>query len=207
VAYCATRSFGMQERRPCLESRWKGSQALGSWEQDFPTSLKPGTRPAFWVGNGLRGYGAPPDPDSVSPGLLGRISRPSVARAAWSRGRLPESLRPRCSREQRPPSKPEEPFRYALPVECPVAPLCGMRRGSGWLIQHNGVPGTSRWGVCPSCPGAVSATVSAFFIAIPLRCYKVRSLSSSVRKPCDIFEKYFNLRELHGEDYPCFRLG
>jgi hypothetical protein len=95
---------------------------------------------------------------SLNPGLLGRISRPSVAREAWSRGWLPDHLRPRCSRERRPPSEPEQPNRIALPVECPVAPLCGTHRGSGWSIQHNGVPGTSRCGA-----------VSAYFRGSGLR--------------------------------------
>jgi hypothetical protein len=91
---------------------------------------------------------------TLNPGLLGRIGRPSVARAAWSRGRLPDRLRPRCSRERRPPSEPEEIHRNALPVECPVALLCGMCCGTGWLFRHNCVPGTSRWGAFSACPAA-----------------------------------------------------
>ena len=52
-------------------------------------------------------------------GLLGRIGRPSVARAAWSRCRLPEGLRPRCSCERRPPSEPEDAHRIVLPRGLP----------------------------------------------------------------------------------------
>ena len=102
----------------------------------------------------VRARAPAPATDSVSPGLLGRIGRPSVARAAWSRGWLPDRLRPRCSCERRPPSEPEQPYRNALPVECPVAPLCGTLRVAGWSCRHNGVPGTSRWGVFPACPGS-----------------------------------------------------
>jgi len=46
---------------------------------------------------------------------------------------------------RRPSSEPEEPDRYALPVECPVAQLCGMYRGAEWSYLHNRVPRTSRW--------------------------------------------------------------
>jgi len=44
---------------------------------------------------------------------------------------------------RRPPSELEQPNRIALPVECPVAQLCGMQRGAGWSYRHNCVPGTS----------------------------------------------------------------
>jgi hypothetical protein len=32
----------------------------------------------------------------------------------------------------------------ALPVDCPVALLCAVRCGAGWLYRHNNVPGTSQ---------------------------------------------------------------
>jgi len=59
---------------------------------------------------------------------------------------------------RRPASEPEEPYRIVLPVECPVAQLCGMYRGAGWSYLHNRVPRTSRWGLVSTCPGAVTAT-------------------------------------------------
>jgi len=43
--------------------------------------------------------------------------------------------------------------------------------------------------------------------AMSLRCYKVRSLSFSTRKPCDIIEKCFSFNELHDEDCACYRPG
>jgi len=58
---------------------------------------------------------------TLNPGLLGRIGRPSAARAAWSRGRLPDSLRARCSRERRPTPEPGEMSGSALPESAPPA--------------------------------------------------------------------------------------
>ena len=99
-------------------------------------------------------YGRLPLPQSRSrgsfnPGLLGRIGRPSVARAAWSCGVTGRSVTTLLVR-RRPPSEPEQPYRIALPVECPVAQLCGMYRGAGRSYRHNCVPGTSRWGALPA---------------------------------------------------------
>jgi hypothetical protein len=111
------------------------------------------------------GSGTPVDPQHVylgrgmarlqptlSTGLLGRLWRPSVARTAWSLEWLSGGLRPRCSGERRPPSKPEEPASDALPVECPVATLCGRSSVVGFLYRHNVVPGTSRWGAISPVP-------------------------------------------------------
>ena len=53
-------------------------------------------------------------------------------------------LRPRCSRERRPPTEPEEPYRFVLPVECP-AHYCARRAA---------VPGGSSGTIeCPARPG------------------------------------------------------
>jgi hypothetical protein len=104
---------------------------------------------------------AAPDaaPDSVSLGLLVHRDadrRPGVPASHEQRGRAWEAGRSATTllARRRPPSEPEEPYRNALPVECPVAPLCGMRCVSGWSYRHNSVPGTSRWRMFPTCPGA-----------------------------------------------------
>jgi hypothetical protein len=104
---------------------------------------------------------AAPDaaPDSVSLGLLVHRDadrRPGVPASHEQRGRAWEAGRSATTllARRRPPSEPEEPYRNALPVECPVAPLCGMRCVSGWSYRHNSGPGTSRWRMFPTCPGA-----------------------------------------------------
>ena len=102
----------------------------------------PGRRPGSGAVTASATVTAPAYPQPRPSGTPMASRRPSAARAAWSRGRLPDGLRPRCSCERRPTSEPEEPFRYALPVECPVAQLCGMYCGAGRSYLHNRVPGT-----------------------------------------------------------------
>ena len=80
----------------------------------------------------------------LNPGLLGRRGGPASQRrtssvvARWVAGKSATTLLVR----RRPPSEPEEVHWNALPVECPVAQLCRMRRGAGRSYLHNCVPGT-----------------------------------------------------------------
>ena len=80
---------------------------------------------------------------------------------------FPTSLKPGTLLvRRRPPSEAGQPFRYALPVECPVAQLCRKRGGAGRSCQHNYVPGTSRWGAFSACPGAVTAKATVTVAAL-----------------------------------------
>jgi len=56
---------------------------------------------------------------SISPGLLGRPWRPSVARAAWSFSGNGEGATTLPVR-RRPPSELVQPVFSGVPVECPV---------------------------------------------------------------------------------------
>jgi len=59
---------------------------------------------------------------------------------------------------RRPTSEPGQPYRIVLPVDCPVAQLCGMCLRTGRSYLHNRVPGTPvgrlfRGSGCGHCNG------------------------------------------------------
>ena len=116
---------------------------------------------------------------TLSPGLLVRLRRPSVARAARSRGGKVEGLRPRCSRAGGLPPKPEQPHRNALPRGLPGSaivwspPRCRMVVPAQWRARHapvsggSAVPSIGRLEACPTIGpapvGAPGETLSTLY--------------------------------------------
>jgi hypothetical protein len=93
-------------------------------------------------------------------GTPGRRWRPDVPASPEQRGRTEVTGRSVTTllARRRPLSELGQPNQIVLPVECPVAQLCGALRGAGWSYRHNCVPGTSRWRVFSACPAAAAAT-------------------------------------------------
>ena len=91
----------------------------------------------------LRRFSASHQHPSISPGLLGRLWRPSVARSAWSEcktGRIATTLITRTAASWRTGRDSQN----AVAVDCPAWSLCGAAGVAVRFDLHNAMPGTSR---------------------------------------------------------------